>query len=93
MERTNATIVNLNQWTEPAPWQDSYIMKVDCRRNCYNCEGFGYIIRNCRNWEMVGQGKRINYENNGQSNLNGEESLVVLNQALVVKIGLQCSLQ
>jgi len=50
-------------------------------KNCYNCGGFGHIVRNCRNWRIIGRKKRLEYENdqNNSSNLNGEESLVVLN--------------
>jgi len=61
------------------PRYNSYAMKVDYERNYYNCGGFGHIVRNYRNRRIIGQGKRINYENNGQSNLNKKESLIVLN--------------
>ena len=33
-----------------------YAIDVDQEMNCYNCEGFGYIARNCRN---RGTGRRI----------------------------------
>jgi len=26
-----------------------YVIEVDCGRNCYSCEDFGYITRNYRN--------------------------------------------
>jgi len=52
-------------------------------RNCYNCERFGYLVRNYRNRRIkgrIGKGKRLEYgkneqrtENNRQSNLNGRE--------------------
>jgi len=60
--------------------KDSYAMDVDRRRNCYNCRGFGHIARNCRNWSIVGQRKRIEYGDNfnHKNNLKEEESLVVL---------------
>ena len=35
------------------------------------------------------QGRRMEYRNN-KNNLNGEESPVVLNQALIITIGWQC---
>ena len=41
----------------------------------------------------MGQEKRMKYEdnsNNGQKNLKGEESLIVLDQALITIVGLQC---
>jgi len=65
-------------------------MEVDRRknRNCYNCGGFRYLARNCRNRGMgnrIRDGRRLEYgqrlrieENNEHSNLNGKENLVVL---------------
>ena len=46
---------------------------------------FGHLVRNCRNQRIVQRKRRLEYENNinnGQNNLNGKESLVVLDQAL-----------
>jgi len=60
------------------PRHNPYAIKVDCRRNCYNYRGFEHIVRNCRNWGIIEQEKRIDYENNRQNNLNREKSLVVL---------------
>ena len=63
-------------------------MDVDKRnRNCYNCEGFGHLARNCRNRGTEGrirEKRRLEYKNksNGQqrteesSNLNREQSLL-----------------
>jgi len=47
------------------------------RKNCYSCGRFGYIVRNCKNWKLVGQGRRIEYEDN-LNNLKEKENLVVL---------------
>jgi len=64
-------------------------MNVDKRenRNCYSCGGFRHLARNCRNRRIgnrIGEGKRLEYrgqrrEKKGkrQSNLNGEEDLIV----------------
>ena len=57
-------------------------MDVDKGRNCYSCGGFGYLVWNCRRQRIMGQGSRVEYEdnhNNRQNNLNGEEDLIVLN--------------
>ena len=60
-----------------------YAMSMDRERNCYNCEGFGHITRHCREREnlgRIGQGRRMNYEDNSNTvnNLNGKENLIVL---------------
>ena len=60
------------------PRYDLYTIDVDQGRNCYSYRGFGYIARNYKNWEIIKQERRIDYENNKQKNLNREESLVVL---------------
>jgi len=55
-------------------------MDVNKGRNCYNCEEFGYIARNCKNREIVEQEKRVDYKDNGKNhNLNEKENLIVLN--------------
>jgi len=40
-------------------------MEVDRRnRNYYNCTGFGYLVRNCRNKRTenrIGEGRRLEY--------------------------------
>jgi len=64
------------------PRYDPYAMEVDHGKNCYSCWGFGYLARNYRNWEIIERRRRLEYgnnSNNGNSNLNGEESLIVLN--------------
>ena len=59
-------------------------MKVDCgNKNCYNYRDFGHLARNCRNRETkgrIGKGRRLECgdRNNGQSNLNREGNLIVL---------------
>jgi len=51
-------------------------MDVDQGRNCYGCEEFGHLARNCRNQKIVGW--RLEYGNK-RDNLKEEKSLVVLN--------------
>ena len=96
VERTNATIVNLQQQAEFLSRHDLYTMEMDKGKNCYNCMGFGHITRYCRkrrNWERVWQERRIEYrDNQNTSNLNGKENLIVLDQTLVI-IGLKYSLE
>ena len=60
--------------------RDSYMMDVDRERNCYSCRGFGNLVKNHRNQEIIGQGKRIEYGNNVNTlnNLKEKESLIVL---------------
>jgi len=57
-----------------------YIMDVNRGRNCYSCERFGHIVRNCKNWGFVGQRRRMKYGDNmnNKNNLKGEKSLIVL---------------
>jgi len=56
------------------------VINIDRGRIYYSCEGFGYLARNCRNWGIVGQKRRMEYKDN-LNNLNNflkKESLVVL---------------
>ena len=55
-----------------------YTTDMDKRRNCYNCRGFGYIMRNCRNQRIVEQERMINYQRN-YDNLKENKNLIVLN--------------
>jgi len=65
-------------------------MDVNRRKNwnCYNYGGFGHLAKHCRNRGVengIRNGRRLEYrkrlkiKENGQSNLNGERDLVVLN--------------
>ena len=60
---------------------DLYNMNINCGRNCYSCGGFGHLTKNCINWGIVKQGRRMEYGDNcnTRDNLKEEESLVVLN--------------
>jgi len=55
-------------------------MNVDRGRNYYSCGGFSYFAWNCRRQEIIGQERRIKYEDNQntRNNLNGEKNLIVL---------------
>jgi len=75
VERTNIVVVYLQQWTRFASKNDLYAMNIDCGRNYYSCGGFGYLIRNFRNWRIVEQERRMEY----RDNLKEEKNLVVLN--------------
>jgi len=61
--------------------RDSYATDMDRERNCYSCGGFGHLVQNCRRWRIVGQERKMEYKNNenARNNLNGKESLIVLN--------------
>jgi len=60
--------------------RDSYIIDVDRERNCYSCEEFGHLARNCKNQSIIDQERRIEYKDNmnNVNNLKEEKSLVVL---------------
>jgi len=34
--------------------RNSYVMEINRERNCYSCEGFGHLVQNCRNQEVMG---------------------------------------
>jgi len=65
VERTNAVVVRNSLQGQGGRGgeirKNSYAMDVNRERNCYNCRGFGHIARNCRNWGIVSQRKRIKY--------------------------------
>jgi len=68
-------MVFLNQWAGFTP-HNSYAIEVDRgNRNCYNCEGFGHLARNCRNREIEGrieEGRRLEYRSRG----NGQRRMI-----------------
>jgi len=74
VERTNAAIVTPQQ-KAGFPQRNLYAMDVDRRknRNCYACGGFGHLARNCRN--RVRMNRRMEVEQDSNSNLNGEGGL------------------
>ena len=84
VKRTNAVIVCPNQQAGFV-FHNIYAINIDRgNRNCYNYIRFGHLIRNCRNQEIEGrieERRRLEYgnRNNEQSNLNGEENLIILN--------------
>ena len=47
-------------------------MEVDQRRTCYNCEGFVYMARYCRN-RRIEEEKRIEYGGNWSHQDNKRE--------------------
>jgi len=65
------------------------MMDVDRgNRNCYSCEGFGYLARNCRNrGNRIGKRRRLEYRkrrmieegNRQDNNLNRDIDLIILN--------------
>ena len=85
MEKTNIVVVrNLLQGQGERKGgikRDSYTIDVDRGRNCYSCGGFGHLIQNYIRWRIIGQGGRIEYEDNQNTinYLNREENLLVLN--------------
>ena len=92
VERTNAVMACPQQRIGFAQC-NSYAMDIDRRenRNCYNCRGFRYLARNCRNREnRIGEGRRLEYSGNknnrqrrvegenGPESLNGNRDLILL---------------
>jgi len=77
-----------------------------CGSGNYNCRRVEHLARNYKNrgiGNRIGKRRRLEYgqnngqrlmieERNGQSNLNGEEDIIVFNYVSIV-IGLQCSLE
>jgi len=45
--------------------RDPYAIDMDRRRNYYSYKEFGHLVWNCRNWEIIGQGRRLEYKGNG----------------------------
>jgi len=83
VKRTNTVMAHPQQRVGFAQ-QNSYTMKVDrSNMNCYNCGGFGYLARNCRNRRIenrIGERRRLEYSSNGNNgqrrmNENGQNNL------------------
>jgi len=74
VERTNAAMMTPQQ-RAGFPQRNPYAMDVDKRenRNCYAYGGFGHLARNCRN--RMGMNRRIEVDQDSNSNLNGEGGL------------------
>ena len=74
VERTNVAMATPQQKAGFLQ-RNPYAMNIDRRenRNCYACEGFGHLARNCRN--RVGMNRRMEVEQDSNSNLNGEGGL------------------
>jgi len=53
--------------------RDLYAIDVDRGRNCYSCGEFSHLVWNCRNCEIVGQERRIEYKSNWNSSNNLKE--------------------
>jgi len=76
VERTNVVMARPQQQGAGLPPRNPYTMNVDRRknRNYYIYGGFGHLARNCRNKGM-GMNRRIEVDQDTNSNLNGEGGL------------------
>jgi len=76
VEKTNAAMVRPQQQGAGPLQRNLYAMDVDRRenRNCYICRGFEYLARNYRN-RGTGMNRRMEVDQDTNSNLNGEGSL------------------
>ena len=76
MERINAVMARPQQQGARFPPRNLYAMDVDRRENgnCYIYRGFGHLARNCRNRRMR-INRRMEIDQNNNSNLNGKEGL------------------
>ena len=76
VKRTNAAMARSQQQEAGFPQRNPYIMDVNRRenRNCYACGGFGHLARNCRN-RGIGMNRRMEVDQDNNSNLNGEGAL------------------
>ena len=68
-------------------------MEVYCKKIITAVGGFKHLVRNYKNQKIVEQRRRYRDNNNAINNLNKEESLVVLDQTLVVIIDSQYFLE
>ena len=68
VERINMVMVCYNQRVEFTQ-HNLYVMDVDKgNMNCYSCERFGHLVRNCRNKgteNRIGESRRLEYRNKG----------------------------
>ena len=90
VERTNVVIVCSYQRVGFVQC-NLYAIDIDRgNRNCYSCQEFRHIARNCKNRETgnkIGKRRKLEYRKrrmiegrNGQSsNLNGEGDLIIFN--------------
>jgi len=76
MNRTNTAMARPQQQEIGFSQRNPYAMDVDERENrsCYTCGGFEYLAKNCRNKE-IGMNRRMEVDQNTNSNLNGEGGL------------------
>jgi len=76
VERTNAVMARPQQQGAGFSQRNPYTMDVNRRenRNCYVCGGFEHLARNCKNRGME-MNRRMEVDQNTNSNLNGEGSL------------------
>ena len=76
VERTNATMARSHQQEVGFPQRNPYAMDVDRgeNRKCYACREFGHLARNCRN-RGIGMNRRIEMDQDTNSNLNGKGGL------------------
>jgi len=56
VERTNIVVIRnpLLEQGRGIIRRNSYVMEINRERNCYSCEGFGHLVQNCRNQEVMG---------------------------------------
>ena len=60
------------------PKQNSFAIKVDYKKNYYNCRGFGHLTRYCRDQKIIRESKKIEIINNNK-HFKEEKSLEVFN--------------
>ena len=91
VERTDVVMIYSQQRVEGIQ-RNPYTINVDRRenKNCYNCGGFEYLVRNCRNRRIgnrIREGRRLEYRGNERQgrvegengkNLNKERDLILL---------------
>ena len=76
VERTNVAMTKPQQQGAEFSQRNPYAMDIDRRENrsCYACGGFGHLARNCRN-KRIGMNRRMEVDQNANSNLNGKGGL------------------